>query len=619
MNNKKFIAITLSMLIFLIGIVYIYKISGSEGVDFYSNEYVEKYFDRDKVMEINIEIDENELDDMFKNAQSEEFKSANITINGDTYRSVAIRPKGNSSLRAVASTSSADEEKNTEEDSSSKKGENRFSFKVNFDEYVSGQTMGGLTQLNLNNNYSDPSYMREFLAYSIFEDMGLKTPEMAYAKVSINGKYHGLYLAVESIQDPFLENNFESITGDLYKSTGAQGGALKYNGDDFKNYSSMVVKSDRKSADYSKFTDLLKALESGNELEKYLDVDSALKYIALNTAILNLDSYQGSFAHNYYLYEQNGKFTVVPWDLNMAFGGFSMGRGSSSDTLISIDEPTTGNIEDRPLVSTLLANEEYKEKYHEYLNEIVEKYLDSDYLENMTNKLYGLISQYVKDDPTAFYTFEEFEKNIKSEISDSSDSMNKGNRQDKNTDVKGNINNLESKNSNIQNEDTKNNVKMENGQMGKTIPGILDLSKTMSQTIKDQLSGSVSTVKQKNNNSEASTSEMPNMPEGMGGQNMPDKMDMQNMPEGMDRPNMPEGMNGQNMPDKMDKQNMPEGINRPNMPDKIDAKDNPPNIKNEKGIQNSSKYIISVLAIAIISFVIVVLSLFKRRRVIKVK
>lgn len=539
MKNKKFIVITLSMLIFFIGIVYIYKISGSEGVDFYSNEYVEKYFDRDKVMEINIEIDENELDDMFKNAQDEEFKSANITVNGDTYRSVAIRPKGNSSLRAVASSNNADEEKNTEEDSFSKKGENRFSFKVNFDEYVSGQTMGGLTQLNLNNNYSDPSYMREFLAYSIFEDMGLKTPEMAYAKVSINGKYHGLYLAVESIQEPFLENNFESITGDLYKSTGAQGGALKYNGDDFKNYSSMVVKSDRKSADYSKFTDLLKALESGNELEKYLDVDSALKYIALNTALLNLDSYQGSFAHNYYLYEQNGKFTVVPWDLNMAFGGFSMGRGSSSDTLISIDEPTTGNIEDRPLVSTLLANEEYKEKYHEYLNEIVEKYLDSDYLENMTNKLYGLISEYVKDDPTAFYTFEEFEKNIKSEISDSSDSMNKG-----------------------------------NGQMGKTIPGILDLSKTMSQTIKDQLSGSVSTVKQKNNNSEASTSEMPNMPERMDGQNMPDKMN---------------------------------------------AKDNPPNMKNEKGIQNSSKYTISVLAIAIISFAIVVLSLFKRRRVIKVK
>lgn len=591
MNNKKFIAITLSMFTFLIGIVYIYKISGSEGVDFYSNEYVKKYFDRDKVMEINIEIDENELDDMFKNAQSEEFKSANITINGDTYRSVAIRPKGNSSLRAVASTSSADEESNTEEDISSKKGENRFSLKVNFDEYVSGQTMDGLTQLNLNNNYSDPSYMREFLAYSIFEDMGLKTPEMAYAKVSINGKYHGLYLAVESIQEPFLENNFESITGDLYKSTGAQGGALKYNGDDFKNYSSMVVKSDRKSADYSKFTDLLKALESGNEIEKYLDVDSALKYIALNTALLNLDSYQGSFAHNYYLYEQNGKFTVVPWDLNMAFGGFSMGRGSGSDALISIDEPTTGNIEDRPLVSTLLANEEYKAKYHEYLNEIVEKYLDSDYLDNMTDKLYDLISEYVKDDPTAFYTFEEFEKNIKSEISDSSDSMGKG-----------------------------------NGQMGKTIPGILDISQTMSQTIKDQLNGIVSTVKEKNNNSESNTAS--DMPKGMDGQNMPDKMDMQNIPEGMDRPNMPEGINGQNMLDKMDMQNMPEGMDRPNMPekmndpnmkDKIDAKDNPPNMKNGKGIQNSSKYIISVLAIAIISFVIVVLSFFKRRRVIKVK
>jgi len=94
--------------------------------------------------------------------------------------------------------------------------------------------------------------------------MGLATLEMTYAKVSINGEYHGLYLAVESVLEPFIENNFDSITGDLYKSAGTQGGTLKYNGEDFKNYPSLEVKSNRKNADDTKLTKMLKSLESRN-------------------------------------------------------------------------------------------------------------------------------------------------------------------------------------------------------------------------------------------------------------------------------------------------------------------------------------------------------------------
>ena len=582
MKNKKFIALTLLMITFLIGVIYIYSISGSEGVDVHSDKYIEKYFNRDKVMDVNIEIDEKELEEMFANAQSEESKMASVTINGDTYKNIAVRPKGNSSLKAVASSSTKDKENSSENktsesknNSTQAKGEDRFSLKIDFDEYVSGQTMEGLTQLNLNNNYSDPSYMREFISYSICEDMGLKTPEMAYAKVSINGKYHGLYLAVESILEPFIENNFKTISGDLYKSTGAQGGNLKYNGDDFKNYSSMEVKSDRKNADYTKFTNMLKALESGKDIEKYLDVDSALKYIALNTALLNLDSYQGSFAHNYYLYEENGKFTVIPWDLNMAFGGFNGGRGLGQ--LIYIDEPTTGNVEDRPLISTLLSNEKYKEKYHKYLNEIVEKYLDSDYLNNMTNQLHSLISSYVKEDPTSFYTYKEFETNIKSQIADTSEGM--GNKQAK-----------------------------DNMPMGKNLPGILDLSKTMSKTIKEQLSGEVSSTKDKNE------TETQNNKEQML-QDMQKQEGMQRPPQGMDMENMPQPPQGMDMEKPNINQN---GEFKPNDPN-VKGKNQGEHMMSRKDNTDYSKYIISLVAIISMSLVIVLVSFVKRRKIIKVK
>ncbi|HBE9437601.1 spore coat protein [Clostridioides difficile] len=545
MKDKKFTLLISIMIIFLCAVVGIYSTSGNKGVDLYSDVYIEKYFNRDKVMEVNIEIAESDLKDMNENAIKEEFKVAKVTIDGDTYGNVGIRTKGNSSLTSVVNSDS-----------------NRYSYKINFDKYNTSQSMEGLTQLNLNNCYSDPSYMREFLTYSICEEMGLATPEFAYAKVSINGEYHGLYLAVEGLKESYLENNFGDVTGDLYKSD--EGSSLQYKGDNPENYSNLIVESDKKTADWSKITKLLKSLDTGEDIEKYLDVDSVLKNIAINTALLNLDSYQGSFAHNYYLYEQDGVFSMLPWDFNMSFGGFSgFGGGSQS---IAIDEPTTGNLEDRPLISSLLKNETYKTKYHKYLEEIVTKYLDSDYLENMTTKLYNLIASYVKEDPTAFYTYEEFEKNITSSIEDSSDNKgfgnkgfdrnnsnnNSGNKSDEKevtaeltlSEVKINMDNEtennttgDSKNKNNTNDDKSgngNNQKPEGsmGKGGKSIPGVLEVAKDMSKTIKAQLNGETSSTKQ--NSGDESSSEnkgtekfdedvggMPEPPEGMDGKMPP--------------------------------------------------------------------------------------------------
>ncbi|MCC0670041.1 CotH kinase family protein [Clostridioides sp. ZZV14-6009] len=569
MKDKKLTLLISFMVVFLCAIVGIYSISGNKGVDLYSDAYIEKYFDRDKVMEINIEIDDSDLKDMNENAIKEEFKVAKVTVDGDAYGNVGIRTKGNSSLTSVANSDS-----------------DRYSYKINFDKYNTSKSMEGLTQLNLNNCYSDPSYMREFITYSICEDMGLATPEFAYAKVSINGEYHGLYLAVEGLKESYLENNFGDVTGDLYKSD--EGASLQYNGDDSESYSNLIVESDKKTADWSKVTKLLKSLDTGEDIEKYLDVDSVLKNIAINTALLNLDSYQGNFAHNYYLYEQDGVFSMLPWDFNMSFGGFG-GTGKSGDgQSIYIDEPTTSNLEDRPLISALLKNETYKTKYHEYLEEIVTKYLGSDYLENMTTKVHDLIVSYVKEDPTAFYTYEEFEKNITSSIESSNDDKggNKGfgnqefnnkdsndenneNKSDEkevnaeltlsetknnadsqavdNNEDKNNTNNKDSTNNNESDDKSKENLESPMGKGGKSIPGVLEVAESMSKTIKAQLSGESSSTKETSDSENSSDNkDMKEADEGMNG--MPEP------PEGMDG-NTPPGMGNMDKGDTNNKQN----------------------------------------------------------------
>lgn len=638
MKDKKLTLLISFMIVFLCAIVGIYSISGNKGVDLYSDVYIEKYFDRDKVMEINIEIDDSDLKDMNENAMKEEFKVAKVTVDGDSYGNVGIRTKGNSSLMSVANSDS-----------------DRYSYKINFDKYNTSQSMEGLTQLNLNNCYSDPSYMREFITYSICEDMGLATPEFAYAKVSINGEYHGLYLAVEGLKESYLENNFGDVTGDLYKSD--EGASLEYNGDDSESYSNLIVESDKKTADWSKVTKLLKSLDTGEDIEKYLDVDSVLKNIAINTALLNLDSYQGNFAHNYYLYEQDGVFSMLPWDFNMSFGGFGgTGKGGDEQS-IYIDEPTTGNLEDRPLISALLKNETYKTKYHEYLEEIVTKYLDSDYLENMTTKVHDLIASYVKEDPTAFYTYEEFEKNITSSIessnddkggnkgfgnqesnnkdsnneSDKNNGSNKNNENDENESVekgvnaeltlseaksntespdvgnnedKNNTNNEDSKNNNESNNNNKESLENPMGKGGKSIPGVLEVAETMSKTIKAQLSGEASSTKEKSENGDS------NDDKGMNG--MPEP------PEGIDG-NMPPGMGNMDKGDMNNKQNGNMNMDK--------NQGNPKEAGNFSGRGGSSmgnttgysKLILGGTSMIIMSAVLIGISKINRRKFIKSK
>lgn len=353
-------------------------------------------FSKDKVVDLNITINEEDFQDMKDNAMKEEFKVASINYNGYEFDNVGIRTKGNSSLSQVAGSDS-----------------DRYSFKIDFEKYIDNQNFYGITKINLNNCISDASYMREFLTYEMMEEMGIPTPRYSYVNIYVNGELWGLYLAVEQINESFINNNFEITNGNLYKPDGA-GSDLVWKGED-GDYSGISLKTNEKENDNSKLYAMMKALNEGKDLDKYLNVDEILKYFGVSTVVSNFDSYQGSMKHNYYLYEENGVFSILPWDFNMSFAGFN--NGGSKDQMITnlIDEPTMGKLSDRPLIAKLLEVPEYKEKYHEYIKELVEGYLSKENFSNRINELSNLISSYVEKDPTKFYTFEEFQKAISEE------------------------------------------------------------------------------------------------------------------------------------------------------------------------------------------------------------
>ncbi len=375
-------------------------------------EYITNLFNKDDIMEIDIDIDEKLWNELADNAMEEEYYSANITINGETYYNVGLRAKGNTTLSQIANDDTTD----------------RYSFKVKFDEYIDGQTLKGLEKLALNNMMQDTTYMKEYLSYDLLNKMGVSTPAFQYASITLNGEPWGLYLALEVMEESYIERYYGTTGGNLYKPETTNmaknnmpmgrntGGAdLVYSGDEHSNYSTIfenAIFDYTNEEDYDKIIAMIKSLnEDIDDIEKYLDVDEVLRYFAVNTFVVNLDSYASNMKHNYYLYEQDGICSILPWDYNLAFGAFQ-GESASNVINFSIDNPVADSLESSPLIGKLLEVEEYKEKYHEYLNEIVQDYVNSGVFTETINNIDNLIGDYVKNDATAFYTYEEYVASI---------------------------------------------------------------------------------------------------------------------------------------------------------------------------------------------------------------
>jgi len=364
-------------------------------------------FDTNSIESFYLEITSNDWSDMMTNALEEENHLASITYKGITLESIAIRTKGNSSLSSVAGTDSE-----------------RFSFKIDMNEYVDGQKLLNLKKLNLNNNFKDPTYMRDHISYRILRESGLPAPRSSYVNLFVNGELHGLYTMVEQVDGEFLERNFDSPEGDLYKpdATGGAGtgNTLAWVDDLYESYTAIELKTNEETTDNTALIAFLDVLNNGDQdnqdFQSVMDVDAMLRYFAATTAMGSLDSYQGQPAHNYYLYENNNMFSIIPWDFNQSFGSFAMGCTAEEVVGLYIDEPTSGALADRPLIAELLQDPSNIADYHSYIEELITGGLNPDTLEQSINETADLIRAAVYNDPTAFYTAEEFETSLTQDV-----------------------------------------------------------------------------------------------------------------------------------------------------------------------------------------------------------
>lgn len=176
--------------------------------------YETRLFDQSRVHTIDIVMED--WAGFLTTATSEEYSLCHLVIDGESCKNVAIRGKGNTSLSSVQAY-----------------GNNRYSFKVEFDHYQSGKTYHGLDKLCLNNLIQDNTCMKDYLAYTLMGKMGVAAPLCSFVQVNVNGEPWGLYLAVEGVEDAFLQRNYGRSHGELYKPDSLSFGGGRGNGRDF--------------------------------------------------------------------------------------------------------------------------------------------------------------------------------------------------------------------------------------------------------------------------------------------------------------------------------------------------------------------------------------------------
>ncbi len=373
-------------------------------------------FDTSRVHTIEITMSEEDRADQMANPLAKTKYRADAVIDGEQISDIAFHTKGNSSLFFTVQA-----------------GRDKFSYGLNFGKFTDGGTYHGLNKLNLQNLFTDASAMKEYMAFWLFARMGVDAPLASYVWLSVNGEVQGLYTAIEDVSESFLKRTADG-KGTLYKPedgdmaldqeemdrliSGASaahnsgGGAdLVYRDDREESYPDIFENAETAEDEGTRERVIraLKVLSEGKDLDQYLDTEEIIRYFAVHNCLVNYDSYTGPMLHNYYLYENDGRLAMLPWDYDTCFGTFPknavMGTASDSRDIINtgIDSPL-GIIADtdRPMWNWILKDEAYRNAYHDAVSQTADVIAAGEYRDE-AGRVYDLIVPYLEKDPKAFF------------------------------------------------------------------------------------------------------------------------------------------------------------------------------------------------------------------------
>lgn len=251
----------------------------------------DELYSTDRLPRFDITLDANAWATL--EAEPKEWVRGTFQYEDSIYENVGVRLKGNHSFRSL---------------------DEKASFKIKFNEYISGTRFLGLEGMTLNSMVVDGSMLREWISYRVFRQLGVPAPRAGYAEVYVNGDPFGLYLNLEPYDDSFLQRVYADPSGNLYESESSadiHGDVEKWDQDEG---------SDHSRADIMALSEL--AQREGNEVfygdEAAIDMPRFLAFLAGEAIVGHFDGHMGG--HNFFIYHEPAaqQWTYLPWGLDQA-------------------------------------------------------------------------------------------------------------------------------------------------------------------------------------------------------------------------------------------------------------------------------------------------------------
>ncbi|MCC6815038.1 MAG: CotH kinase family protein [Saprospiraceae bacterium] len=364
------------------------------------------FFQLNKIRRIELEFDQVDYwAKLTANYQSKTDLPARLIHDGKKYENVGVRFKGQTSYQRVPGM--------------------KKSFNITLDYGDSTQNLKGYETINLNNSFEDNSFAREVLYENITRPFA-PSLKANYVHLFINGQDWGLYPCVQALDGDYQKEWFLSNEGARWRcerttpggggpggNFGAGTSTLNYLGDDPNLYTPhYTLKRTTIDDPWEKLAEMTKVLntvplsELEDTLNKVLDIDRALWFLAKEILFGDDDSYINKGGMDYYcIYQKDmDRFVPLEYDAN------SVMSGNTSNWSLFLKESDSRF----PLANRLFAVPALRQRYLAHFRILFNKALDSLNFVNSVNSIYGMIDTLVQADPKKLMTYNAWqnEKNV---------------------------------------------------------------------------------------------------------------------------------------------------------------------------------------------------------------
>jgi len=372
------------------------------------------FYDMEAIPEIHILVSDSEWEKLLaaydRNSDTQEYVmcDVNYTKQFETFRcdSVGLRLKGNTSRRRPQEG----------------KKFRHCHYGLNFREFTGKdekRSIRGTYRFDLKWFKDDPAYVREIFCYDLFRRFGVWTaPRDSYCRLWISAgrfgsAYLGVYEQLEHVGKDYLrtrEEEFGGKDGNLWKC--AWGSSLRWasgmGADDNEHWYTYTLKTNVDSGFVAAKAQMTDFITNLNKLQNdafyqwisgVMDIDLFLRTYAVNVAVGMWDDYWNN-TNNYYLYFNNTdphdyKVWFIPYDYDNTLG-------TTADCGVQNDagrhDPLAWGHPEYPLVSKILTNPVWKEKYIGYLRELCQGEMEAGASMARIRDWQNMVASYVSND-----------------------------------------------------------------------------------------------------------------------------------------------------------------------------------------------------------------------------